>query len=269
MLGVCKATTFGDDSKPQGERWKLTEWCPCLIRDWMTYTEWMKHYFVANDVTDADKKTIDSALNVRASFVQGHPKLGWRGQTWHEALQRHCETSEELLRPATICNNAEVQVQHLCQECKWIHHQLRCCFKRDCPVLRVKGVIARHADRLVGGVNHEAITNHLLSEKKTRQWSAIESAECDTRQLQTALSMSMTQQVHNSTAHKPKNRQKRGSSRPAKQGNSVARYRCGASHLASMCRFINTICHAYKKRGHIVSADLWHSQEGQQGRPTI
>ena len=26
------------------------------MEDWMTYTERMKHYFVANDVTDADKK---------------------------------------------------------------------------------------------------------------------------------------------------------------------------------------------------------------------
>ena len=114
---------------------------------------------------------------------------------------------------------------------------IRCCLKKDCPVLRVQGAIARHADRLVCGVNHEAITNCLLSEKKLSFNKAMElaqvikPAECETRQLQAALSMSTTRQVDNSTAHKPKKRQKRGSSRLAKQGNSVACYRCGGACL--------------------------------------
>ena len=50
----------------------------------------------------------------------------------------------------------------------------------------------------------------------------IKSVECETRQLQAALSMSTTRQVDNRTAHKTKNKQKRGSLRPANQGNSVA-----------------------------------------------
>ena len=29
---------------------------------------------------------VDSALSVRANYVQGHPKLGRRGQTGHDAL---------------------------------------------------------------------------------------------------------------------------------------------------------------------------------------
>ena len=85
-------------------------------------------------------------------------------------------------------------------------------------------------DRLVCGVNHEAITNCLLSEKKLtfdkamELAQAIESAERDT-QLRAAQSMSTTPQVHYSAAQKPKNRQRRESPRPPKQGNAVACYR--------------------------------------------
>ena len=112
--------------------------------------------------------------------------------------------------------------------------------------------------------------NRLLSEKKLtfdkamELAQAIESAERDTRQLQAAQSTSTTPQVHLTTAHKQKNRQRRESSRPARQGNSVACYRCGGPLLASTCRFINTVCHACKKRGHIVRVCR---SKAQPGRP--
>ena len=93
---------------------------------------------------------------------------------------------------------------------------------------------------------------------------AIESVECDTRQLQAAQSMSKTPQVYHSTAHKPKNRQKRELLRLAKQGNSVACYRCGGPHLASKCHFIDTVCYACKKHGHIVRVCR---SKAQSGRP--
>ena len=106
---------------------------------------------------------------------------------------------------------------------------------RDCPrpVLRVQGIVARHAQRQASVQSDrimKPLTNRLLSEKKLtfdkamELAQAIESAKRNTRQLQAAQSTSTTPQVHYSTAHKPKNSQKRESSRPAKQGNSVACY---------------------------------------------
>ena len=52
--------------------------------------------------------------------------------------------------------------------------------------------------------------------------------------------------------------------RLAKQGNSVVCYRCGRPHLASKCHFIDTVCYACKKRGHIVRVCR---SKAQSGRP--
>ena len=126
--------------------------------------------------------------------------------------------------------------------------------------------------RIVCGVNHEIITNRLLFVKKLtfdkgmELAQAIKSAERDTQQLHAAQSTSTTPQVHHSTAHKPKNRQTRESSRPAKQGNSVVFYRFGGPHLASTCHFINTVCHACKKRGHLVRVCRSKAQTGRPAR---
>ena len=115
---------------------------------------------------------------------------------------------------------------------------VRCRFKRNSPVYEYKEILQdmlRH--RIVCGVNHEIITNRLLFVKKLtfdkgmELAQAIKSAERDTQQLHAAQSTSTTPQVHHSTAHKPKNRQTRESSRPAKQGNSVVFYRFGGPHL--------------------------------------
>ena len=62
----------------------------------------------------------------------------------------------------------------------------------------VQGDAARHAQRQTGVRSEEVITNHLLSKQKLtfdkamELAQAIESAECDTRQLQAAQSTSTT-----------------------------------------------------------------------------
>ena len=89
---------------------------------------------------------------------------------------------------------------------------------------------------------------------------AIELVECDTRQRQAAQSTSMTPQV----THISLRIGRRDSLRLAKQGNSVACYRCGGPHLASKCHFIDTVCYACKKHGHIVRVCR---SKAQSGRP--
>ena len=111
-------------------------------------------------------------------------------------------------------------------------------------------------DRLVCGVNHKGITNRLLAEKELtfdkalEVAQAMESAERDTQQLQSTLTQH-TQEVHHSTTlQKPK---KQPTANP-NQGASprIACYRCGGHHLASNCKFKEAVCHACRKRGHIV-----------------
>ena len=88
-------------------------------------------------------------------------------------------------------------------------------------------------DRLVCGVNHEAITNRLLSEKKLdfdkalELAQSIESAERDKRHLK-ATQATSTPQVHHSTTQKSRNKQRSNEQlKQSRQGSSVVCYRCG------------------------------------------
>ena len=243
------------------------------MEDWTTYTERMKHYFVANDVTDADKKRsilLSACGPATFKVIRNLVEEGKLDTTPYDdivklvknyydpppsvTMQRYKFNTRVRGASESVANYVAA-LREIAQHCEYkesLQDMLR--------------------DRLVCGVNHEAITNRLLSEKKLtfdkamELAQAIESAERDTRQLQAAQSTSMTPQVHFTTAHKQKNRQKRESSRPARQGNSVACYRCGGSHLASTCRFINTVCHACKKRGHIVRVCRSKAQPGRPAR---
>ena len=125
-------------------------------------------------------------------------------------------------------------------------------------------------DRIVCGVNHEGIMNHLLSEKTLNFDSAlqlakaIESAERDTRHLQAQnQSTSTAPQVHYSSGQKVATNNEKGEL--TKQASPVVCYRRGGPHLASRCRFSQTVCHACKKRGHL--ARVCRSKANFRGRP--
>ena len=243
------------------------------MEDWTTYTERMKHYFVANDVTDADKKRsilLSACGPATFKVIRNLVEEGKLDTTPYDDIVKLVKNYYDPPPSVTM------------QRYKF-NTRARSASESVADYVAALREIAQHCeykeslqdmlrDRLVCGVNHEAITNRLLSEKKLtfdkamELAQAIESAERDTRQLQAAQSTSTTPQVHLTTAHKQKNRQRRESSRPARQGNSVACYRCGGPHLASTCRFINTVCHACKKRGHIVRVCRSKAQPGRPAR---
>ena len=109
-------------------------------------------------------------------------------------------------------------------------------------------------DKLVHGVRHERITNRLLAEKtltyeKALEFAlAIESAEQDTKQLQSTQATATPQVHHSAPARKGRGQNKR----PPRQGTQITCYRCGGGHAPAQCRFKDTICHGCKKRGHLV-----------------
>ena len=76
--------------------------------DWTTYTERMKHYFVANNVTDADKKRSILLSACGPAMYKVIRNLVEEGKLDTMPYDDIVETSEELLRPAAIGNNAEV-----------------------------------------------------------------------------------------------------------------------------------------------------------------
>ena len=183
--------------------------------DWMTYTERMKHYFVANDVTDADKKR--SIL------------LSACGPATYKVIRNLVEEGKLDTTPyddivKLVKNYYDPPPSVTMQRYKF-NTRVRSASESVADYVAALREIAQHCeykeslqdmlrDRLVCGVNNEAITNRLLSEKKLtfdkamELAQAIESAERDTQQLRAAQSMSTTPQVHYSAAQKPKNRQR-------------------------------------------------------------
>ena len=119
-------------------------------------------------------------------------------------------------------------------------------------------------DRLVCGVNHKGITNQLLAEKdltfdKALELAqAMESAERDTQHLQST--QQQPQDVHHSAVP-----QKTPKNQSAPRGvPQMPCYRCGGNHPPTRCKFKEAVCHAYKKRGHIVRVCR---SKGVQRRP--
>ena len=228
--------------------------------DWTTYTDRMKHYFVANDVADGGKKRSillsvcgpatykvirnlveDGKLDTTSYDDMVKLVKGYYDPPPSVTMQRYKFNTHIRNAKGTVADYVAA-LREIAQHCEY-KDSLQ-------DLLR---------DRLVCGVNHEGITNRLLAEKKLTYdkamelAQAIESAERDTKQLKAAQATS-TPPVHYSSTKRPDHKQKKGkeqskSTKP--QGSPIVCYRCGGAHLATACRFISTVCHACKKRGHL------------------
>ena len=239
--------------------------------DWTSYTDRMKHYFIANDVTDGDKKrsillsacgasTFKLIQNLvekdkvnTTSFEDIVAKLKTHYDPEPSVIMQRYKFNTRTRAEGESVANYVAALRELAQHCDYndtLSDMLR--------------------DRLVCGVKHKGITNRLLNEKKLTYEKALElaqameTAEKDTRHLQTTQS---APEVHHNTSQKRGTGQKKQPA--ARQGQRGATqlscYRCGGDHLPTKCRFKDTVCHACKKRGHIVKVCR---SRVSQGRPT-
>nr|XP_023665672.1 LOW QUALITY PROTEIN: uncharacterized protein K02A2.6-like [Paramormyrops kingsleyae] len=102
-------------------------------------------------------------------------------------------------------------------------------------------------DRLVCGVNDDAIQRRLLGEtppltfKKAFEISqGMETAASNAKDIQKGHSSSHTVPVHQLKKD------------IAKSSRRVECFRCGGAHYANVCKFKDSICHGCNKRGHLV-----------------
>ena len=242
--------------------------------DWTSYTQRMNYYFVANDVADGAKKR--SIL------------LSACGATTYKIIRNLVE--EDKLDTTSYDDIVKLVKAHfdptpsaIMQRYKF---NTRTREEGESVAAYVAALrdIAQHCeykenlqdmlrDRLVCGVRHKGITNRLLAEKKLdydkalELAKAIESAETNTKQLQstppTATGTPQTQPATQSTAsapqvnrtmHPKKGRGQRKQN-PKQSSTQMPCYRCGGDgHSPAQCRFKDAVCHACKKRGHIVRA---------------
>ena len=238
--------------------------------DWTSYTQRMNYYFVANDVADGAKKR--SIL------------LSACGATTYKIIRNLVE--ETKLDTTSYDDIVELVKAHFDPTPSPIMQRYRFNTRvrtdGESVAIYVAALrdIARHCeykdtlqdmlrDRLVCGVRHKGITNRLLAEKKLdyekalELAKAIESAEQNTKQLQSTHPPEAQLPIqptgppprvnHNTYPKKGRGEQPR---QPLKQSSPrMPCYRCGGvGHSPTQCRFKDAVCHACKKRGHIVKA---------------
>ena len=122
-------------------------------------------------------------------------------------------------------------------------------------------------DKLVCGVNHEAIQQKLMAQNPAELTFAkamelaqrIEIAEKDARRVTTSKDSSQSkdtpnpnaQEVHKTRTFHRKSTKKESKKESRDRSTSISCHRCGGPHLAPACKFKEAMCYACKKRGHI------------------
>ena len=227
------------------------------VDDWTTYAERLKHYLIANGITDADRKrsillTVCGAATYKllrslvgkdgldtASYDDLIQKL-----TEHynprpsSVLQRFLFYSRDRARGESIAQFVAA-LRDLAIHCEFGDHLSE--------MLR---------DRLVHGVNHKGIQRKLLAQRDLTFDTAfatalsVEASERDTQILHTQrgtkppLEPAGSEEVHYSTNH---NTGWQGKLHNTTQP-PVSCYRCGGAHLAPQCKHKDAVCRSCGKK---------------------
>ena len=225
--------------------------------DWISYTERVQHYFTANDVTVEEKKRSILLSNCGATTYKLIRSLVDADRLNRTSYKDLVKLVQEYYAPAPSVIvqrfkfNTRVRsmgesvaayvasLRQLAEHCGYgesLHEMLR--------------------DRLVCGVNHDGIQRKLLAEKNLTYDKAyelavaVEAAERDTKDLKLGNAPpSFSEGVHYSTQPGSTSLKEKTRSYPKKATPSC--YRCGGEHLATVCRYRETICRYCKKKGHL------------------
>ena len=228
----------------------ISEFKPGGNHSWSTYTQRLGYYFAANGVTDAGKKRSillaycgEATLQLIQSLTDHDPdtktfeELCELVKTHHEPVpspivQRFKFNTRTRAQGETVAAYVAA-LRELAKHCQYgasLQEMLR--------------------DRLVCGVNYEAIQKRLLSEKDLtyeKAYSvaqAIEVAEKDTKHLKSGATGTAQQILYHGKGGKvckfP----------PPGTGQKTC-YRCGGNHLAPACKHKDTECNFCKKKGHL------------------
>ena len=234
---------------------------------WTTYIECLNHYFIANDVDSEDKKRsilLSACGSSTYKLIRSLVEPGKLDTTPYadivklvkkyydpvpsEIVQRfHFNT--RVRAPTESIATFVAALRELSEFCNFgttLDQMLR--------------------DRLVCGVNHEAIQRKLLSEKNLTFEKAyalaqsIETAERDTANLKSK--KGDIPQVNYTASGKlfltGKSRQPSSST----VKNIPTCYRCGGPHLATSCKFRDAECRFCKKKGHIEKVCRTKARQG-------
>ena len=211
------------------------------VESWVSYSERLHHYFVANDIVSADKK--------RSIF------LSICGPTTYDLLKSL--THPDSATDKTLDEIIEILKEHydptpspIVQRFKF-HTRKRKEGETVAEYVATLRSIGEHCDfgnrdRLVCGVGDKRIQRRLLQEKELtykRAYEGMETAVKDVQNLQ-QFQPTQSQQVKR-VQHVQKQ---------ARASTYISCYRCGGNHSSKSCRFRSATCHACNKTGHIAKA---------------
>ena len=232
------------------------------VESWPSYIERLGHYFVANDVKDAEKKvaillsscgvtTYTIIRNLLApdlpstkSFDQIVAAAGKHFNPKPSSIVQRFRFNSRSRKEGESVADFVAQLRQLSEHCQFgeaLSDMLR--------------------DRIVCGINDQRIQRRLLSESdltlaKAMELSlAMESADKDANTLKTGATGASAQPVLQLPATMGRGRTvKRNSPRANQQSSSASCYRCHGKHLATACPFMDAQCHSCGKKGHISKA---------------
>ena len=221
------------------------------VDDWNSYTERLEQYLMANEVGSPEKKRAVLLSSVGAStyklirnLTSPHPPGSRTYKEIIDLVRDHFNPKPSVIvqrlkfhtrtrLPGESVAAFMAQLRQLSEFCEFgdkLNEMLR--------------------DRLVCGINDSRIQRRLLSEpeltpKKAFELAqALETVDKDAREVMTSCHIDVQPTQVNVLQKKPN----RSATPPT---NGPVCYRCGNSHLATNCRFMDAICHFCKKRGHI------------------
>ena len=228
------------------------------VEDWVTYSERLEQYFIANDIKENEKQRaiLLSAVGAKSyqlirNLVRPNKPTDKSYKQLVEILQEHhCPKPSPIVQRFkfnTRCRQSTetvgdyvAELRHLSEFCEYgntLDDMLR--------------------DRVVVGINNDPIQNRLLSERTLTFAKALDISQAMETAAKNAVDLRASQSgFKNETVHKVQNKQyaKRGPPTPQykkSEQSHVPCYRCGEKHSPDTCRYKEAECHYCHKKGHI------------------
>ena len=225
--------------------------------NWCSYTDQLNYYVIANEVTTDKKKVAillsacgQATFKTISSLVDADTLKGIKYNDLIQVLSEHYDPApSSIVQRFKFYNRMRAQGESIANYVAALRQIAKYCEYGDTLNMLLR-------DRLVCGVNHQAIQKRLLAEKSLTFEKAleialsVEAADNDVKQLQPQSATVVYQmQSRNQRSH----RQESIVRRPAIPPRTPC-YRCLGNHAPQTCQFKEVECHKCKKVGHIAKA---------------
>lgn len=229
--------------------------------DWAQYTERLGHFFVANDIDEANKKqaillSVCGAKTynlMRSLTTPGKPG----DKTFDELVtlitNHHNPTPSAIVQRFKFNSRFREQGESVAD---FIANLRR--LSEHCNYADTLNDMLR--DRLVCGINDDNIQRKLLSETDLTFKKAYDMAIAQETAVRNAKDLKSTStEVHKLSQGRP-NHRKHGSNKNPEPKNAAGPssetptcYRCGGKHWSRDCRFKDSECNFCHKKGHLIN----------------